>query len=152
MSKKEKRIKQTVSVSAAVPARRYDPDSYMNERPVWRFEKAEISGSEWILDKINDCDFIIMKLVNFERMTWREICQQTHDMGKSSNHFLSISSMTKDAQQLIEERQYQEYEGSFFPLRLDNKRRLIGILTDDIFYILWYDQNHEVAISNKKHT
>ncbi len=152
MSKKEKRVKQAAFASEAAPARRYDPDSYMNDRPVWRFEKAEVTGSRWSLDRIRDYDFIITKLISFERMTWREICRQTHDMGKSSSHFLSISAMTKEAQQLIEECQYQEYEGSFFSLRLDNKQRLIGILTEGVFYILWYDQNHEVALSNKKHT
>lgn len=46
----------------------------------------------------------------------------------------------------------EEYADQVYSLRLMNKTRIYGILRDGIFSILWYEKEHEIYPSVKKHT
>ena len=94
---------------------------------------------------------IFTSLKNFELSTWGDIEKATHDDGRSKNHFLKISELSKTAQRRLEELKLDDNE-SIFSLRLDNKKRILGFRTLNYMDILWIDLNHEVCLSTKKHT
>ena len=50
--------------------------------------------------------------------------------------------MTKESYKLIN--QERDNTDAMYSLRIDGSKRLIGFLENGTFYILWYDQNHEV--------
>lgn len=83
-------------------------------------------------------------------MTWRNITLQTHDRGRSSNHFINIDSLSREAQKRLESMNI--FVDQIFSLRLNNKVRLLGILENGTFRIIWYDENHEICPSTLKHT
>lgn len=85
-------------------------------------------------------------------MTWNEIDKQTHDNGKSSNHFVKIENFTKKAKDRFNELNLDEFSDNVYSIRLKNKERLYGILIDGVFFILWYDINHTVYDYKLKHT
>lgn len=128
-----------------------DPNNWLRKNPVWVFSRHDNQHDKWSLTCCRDIyDDVISKLASFEGMTWGCINQQTHDKGKSSNHFIEISKLTKDAQNRIES--LHIYEDEIYSLRLSNKERLFGVIEDNKFCIIWYDKNHEVYPYKKKHT
>lgn len=78
--------------------------------------------------------------------------RQTHDKGKPKHHFLSAESLSKEAAGRFEAMQLEEYSDAIFSFALQNKLRIIGIRANEHFYVLWYDPEHEVCLSKKKHT
>lgn len=152
MGKKNKRvISSQNAIKGKVPCNTENPDSWLSKRPSWRFEKVD-KGFDWNLFSANNLSEILEKLVDFERMTWGDVLKKTHDNGKSSNHFISPDKMIKKAQDRLNQLNLNEFSENIFSLRLNNINRLFGILTDGIFYILWYDNDHQICPSPKKHT
>lgn len=81
-----------------------------------------------------------------------EAKRQTHDDGKSKHHLLEFGKISKEAAERFRVRHLEEYTDSVFSFALDNKLRLVGIRQNENFHILWYDSEHEVCPSEKKHT
>lgn len=126
------------------------PESFLSKHPSWRFERAD-TEYRWSIVYAGFSE-IIRSLRNFERMTWGEIAKQTHDNGKSSNHYVALNDLCKEAQKRFSELNLEEYADQVYSLRLMNKTRIYGILRDGIFSILWYEEEHEIYPSVKKHT
>lgn len=140
--------KKEKSVNAAkTPQTINDANSYLSKVPTWRFNRLDISHPKWSLK--NCCNFnddVLERLVAFERQTWKDITITA----KKENHHINISKFIKEAQNRLEELKIDEDE--LFSLRLSGTERLFGILSDGIFQIIWYDCNHEICPSHKKHT
>lgn len=152
MSKKNKKIVTAEKASGIkTPHNTVNPDSFLSKHPVWRFEKVD-SGGKWDLYSSDILADILKKLVDFERMTWAEIQRQTHNDNRSSNHYISFEKMSQNAKDRFSELRLNEFSDNIFSLRLKSKERMFGILTDGIFYILWYDKNHEICPSTLKNT
>lgn len=151
MSKKQKIISQKVIPSNSKQIKsREDPVSFLQKRPSWCFELVDDKGI-WSPYRVN-FKSIVEHLVNHERMTWNEIFKKTHDGNKSSNHYISPDKICKDAQDRFKELNLEEYADFLYSIRLNNKIRIFGLLRDGVFYILWYDENHEICPSHLKHT
>lgn len=151
-NKKNKRpSQQTVVKVNKNPKNIVDPDTWKDKTPVWVFSKHDKEHDRWSCKYCdNFYEKIILKLSDFEGMTWKEITRQTHDNGSSSNHFINIDSLSHEAQKRLYSMKI--FIDQIFSLRLNNKVRLIGILENGTFRILWYDENHEICPSKKKHT
>lgn len=141
---------QTITYGSKQAKSAENPDSYLSKHPSWRFERTDI-GYRWDISTAVFAE-IIQALTNFERMTWGEINKQTHDNGKSSNHPVRPYKLSKEAQNRFAELKLDEYADQLYSLRLKNKTRIYGILRDGIFSILWYEEEHEIYPSVKKHT
>lgn len=87
------------------------------------------------------------KLSNFESMTWSEILIQ----GKKSHHLVKIESLSKEAQKYLEKMGLDDVE-ELVSLRLSGEERVWGILAEGILNLLWWDPEHQVCPSLKKHT
>lgn len=125
-----------------------------NKKVVWRFDMIDRSG-KFAFD-LNRDDFqykdFLEKLIDYSSMTWTEVKNQTHDNRKSKHHFLSPESLSKEAYERLKVRELEQYLDSIFSFSLENKLRLIGIRKNENFHILWYDPEHEICPSKKKHT
>lgn len=111
----------------------------------WQFSLMDLSGSfscrdithdEWIL--------ILSKMRLWETMTWNEI------EGKR-DHSISVDSLSSDARKRLIEIQLDDID-EIFSLHIDGKKRLLGIRDRNIFKVLWWDREHKVCPSVKKHT
>ena len=131
-----------------------DDVSYEDKVPAWMFDKVDKSG-KFAFD-INRQDFnhqkFLDKIVSYSSMTWAELKIQTHDNGKSKHHFLSVDDLSKDAQKRIEAMHLDEDTDRLYSIALENKLRIIGLRERDRFHVLWYDPQHDVCPSVKKHT
>lgn len=147
MSKKRKiKIDQNINFSGErEPKYGGNPDSYFSMHPSWNFSKSDLQNTKWSLYNSNFLNEVLPKLIGFERHTWSDIVSD-----KKHNHWIDTSDLIKEAQdRLIELKIF--YDSLFF-LRLTGTVRLFGYIENGVYYIIWYDENHEICPSNKKHT
>lgn len=122
-----------------------DPDSYFSMHPSWNFSKSDLQNTKWTLYNSDFFNEILPKLILFEKRTWGDIVSD-----KKHNHWIDTSKLIKEAQdRLIELKIFYD---SLFSLRLTGTIRLFGYIESGVYYIIWYDANHEICPSNKKHT
>lgn len=125
-----------------------DPQSYYAQRPSWRLACIElVDPFGWHTidkDKIYE---IRRKLADFETRTWNEILL----LSQKQNHKVSIDRICKDARARLVERKQQDID-ELVSLRLSGAERVWGILREGALELLWWDPDHQVCPSLKKHT
>ena len=111
----------------------------------WQFSLMDLSGpyscseikpDEWLL--------ILSKIRLWETMTWNEI------EGRR-DHSISIESLSDTTKKRLTDLQLDDID-EVFSLHIDGKKRLFGIRDRNIFKVLWWDREHNVCPSLKKHT
>jgi hypothetical protein len=91
-----------------------------------------------------DFDNLCDRLRSFETMTWDQIA-------RSGSHFVDVDALIGDAQRRLIELRLDDLD-QLFSLRLSARTRLWGIVRDDVFDALWWDPQHQICPSEKKHT
>ena len=118
----------------------------MDQNPVWQVGILDVDGP-WGWNTIEKELFfknILPKVINFETMFWKEIL-------KRYNHEVQVSEISPKAQMRLTQLDLDNTE-SLVSLRLSGSERIWGIRVDNILQILWWDPNHQVYPSLKKHT
>lgn len=122
--------------------------------PIFLFDRIDKDGPyAFDLDKsyFDHKDFL-EKMINYSRMTWNEIRRQQHDYAKSKHHYIGSEAISKEAQKRLKVMKLWDFSEDLFSFAFNNKLRIIGLKESDGFHVLWYDVNHEVCPSRKKHT
>lgn len=148
--RKKKAIQKETASNSKQPKIIENPQSFFGDHPVWSFKWMDNDYEKWGLshssDLLND---VICKLKDNEGMTWGEIIKAAGGRSSGTNsHFENVSELIPEAQKRWRELRHDEYD-RVFSLRLKSLHRLYGILEDGVFYIVWYDQNHEIYPSGK---
>lgn len=123
--------------------------------PVWIFDKIDRSG-DYAFDVSRE-DFnhklVLEKIIEYASMSWIDVKQQTHGQkGKSKNHYYPLNEMSSTAQKRFVQLGLDEYGDSIFSFAVSSVVRIIGYRENEYFHVLWYDAQHEVYPSKKKHT
>ena len=122
------------------------PPNPRARNPVWAFRVVDIGGP-WCWRGIDGDGLVdvLQKLRSFESMTWEQID------GPSGSHGVAAARLCKRARdRLVDIRQDDTDE--VFSLRITGRRRIWGILDEHVLRILWWDPEHEVCPSLRKHT
>lgn len=109
----------------------------------WCFEFFD--NKHWHDDTYSHESFynIAKKLRSYQGLTWGDI--------KKKDHPVKISDIIKEAQdELIHLK--QDDADQLWRLELTGLQRLWGIRFQDIFRVLWWDPQHKICPSFKKHT
>lgn len=125
-----------------------------DKKVIWCFDMIDKDGKyAFNLDRKDFLHKIFLdKMIGYSSMTWDEIKRQTHDKGKSKNHFVSFDKLSKEAVQRCAIKHLEEYTDSLFSFALTNKLRIVGIRKNEYFHVLWYDPAHEICPSTLKHS
>lgn len=86
---------------------------------------------------------IVPKLHDYETQKWGEI-------EGDRNHFVSLVDCIKGARDRLVE--IGREEDSLFSLHLTGQKRIWGVRDVALFRVLWWDPEHQVCPSLKKHT
>lgn len=129
-------------------------------KPTWRFQLIDMESPFFNVRRYKRggriyviYEEILRKLKSFESMTWQEIDQQSRGNGHSSNHFIPVEDLSKEAKRRLNELQQDDID-QVYSISIGGKRRLIGIFdgVGSSFDVIWYDPDHKVCPSRKKHT
>ena len=129
--------------------RQEDPDGFYQKQPSWRFQDAD--KENWVLSKDSFWDSVMPFLVSLESMTWDSILRRSNN----NHHFIKLIGLSSRAQAILARKKIEAE--AVMSLRLQGKIRLYGIMADNVFSILWLDDNHGdnpdcVCRSYLKHT
>ena len=115
-----------------------DPNKFYQYSPAWRFMHRDTNCWAFTKERINDQFWteILPKMQDFETQTWNDILVTA----KKQNHAIDPSELHKQAQKRLEEK-YIEAE-SIISLRLTGNHRIYGYMSQFIFNVLWYDDDH----------
>ena len=116
------------------------------ETPRWVLGTLDLDG-KWSWLKIDSHEIfraILTKIKNFETMKWTEI------LGRN-NHEVSIESLSPPAQERLKSLRIFDID-KLVSLRITGEERIWGIKTGSSCKLLWWDPDHQVCPSNKKHT
>jgi hypothetical protein len=87
---------------------------------------------------------LLRRLKSFETMSWP-------DIEGSDSHFVDVEQIIPEAQRRLSELKLDDFE-QLFSLRIGSKPRLWGMRINNIFLALWWDPEHQICPSHKKHT
>lgn len=145
MAKKKKKKIPKVALSRPESKKVELPKQNYSPKPSWRFSTVDLNGPfAWPKGKKKESE-IICKLHSFDGMLWSDLLGKQH-------HSLSPSSLSRVAMKRLKEIEMDDELDNLVSLRLQGKPRIICIRDRNIAKLLWFDQNHEVCPSKKKHT
>jgi hypothetical protein len=117
-------------------------------QPAWRVARLEMCDPfGWHQLGKDKLDEIRKKLSEFESMTIFEIFVK----GKYQHNSIPITELQPDARKRLDVLNLPDVE-VLHRLRLSNKERVWGILTQNVIQLLWWDPNHEACLSEKPNT
>lgn len=119
-------------------------DIHQPASPSWRFSTADKNGPfAWPSGTETEIQ-ILQKLRQFDSMRWQEIEGPDH-------HAIEVGRLSKDAQVRLEEIRQDDLD-EVFSFHFSGKPRIIGIREMNVIKLLWWDPEHQVCPSVKKHT
>jgi hypothetical protein len=144
---KQAKVKQQPSPQKQ-PKTAANPDDYYNRNPAWRIARMELADIYgWQNLDATKIQVIHTKLSGFESMTWREILLDS----KKQNHTVPVQNLCKSARDRLIILNLDDLD-EITSLRLSGTERIWGVINQGIMELLWWDPNHEVYPSIKKHT
>jgi len=151
MAKKTK--KTTHRKDKRIGAPELKNSSYYDKYPLWAFRRIDFDHPKWglacNLDKLLD---VLAYLKGLETQTWGEILTDTSGRTKSTrNHPIGIDELCSEAQKRVYELKLEEFE-ELVSIAISGTERVWGVLLDGVFYIVWYDPQHEVYPTEKRYT
>lgn len=118
-----------------------------DQKVEWKFGFID-KGGLWGFEKLTQKEFwdiILPTAKNYETMTWAEIKHRPH------NHEISIDKIISEAKRRLKQIEKDDTD-ELFSMVFDGSHRIWGIKHSAEFWILWWDPNHEIYPSPKKHT
>lgn len=110
----------------------------------WRFSEADKNGPfSWSNLGTNYRD-VLEKLHAYETMTEQEI-------KNGGSHPISIDNLCKEARDRLVEIKLDD-AGELMSFRLKGKERVWCRMFGSVMHVLWWDPQHQVCPSPKKHT
>lgn len=87
---------------------------------------------------------VLQKIFESQKLTWQ-------DLRNNGSHFVDRTDLCSEAQKRLIQIQKEDLD-QLFSLRLTGRKRIWRIKEHNILWLLWWDPNHEVCPSHKKHT
>jgi hypothetical protein len=142
------RARKTVNNARQIDARGtvIKTTEWDGKTPIWSFGILDIGHNKWCWGKMAPDKLVevLGKLKNFEQLLWGDIF-------KAGSHDVQVSDIIKEANDRLVELSLDDM-AELYSLRLSGKERIYGIKEGGILRIIWWDPNHEICPSKKKHT
>jgi len=122
-----------------------------DKHPVWKFCLVDLDANwkGWKELNVDGWQKVIKKLGQFESRTWGQI--EDGDPNDSSHLVATTDCPNPEVLRRLQDIK-QDDTDYLFSLRLSSRERIYGILDGPVLKILWYDPEHAIWPSPKKHT
>ncbi len=127
-----------------------DPEAYYSRRPVWRLANMHMNEPDecgWHRLDGGQLNSVHSKLVELERLTWKEILVRD----RHRNHPISVNKLVASAQKTLEKTPFRGTD-QVVSLQLSGTERVFGVMENEIFNVLWWDPDHKVCPAPQKNT
>ena len=123
---------------------------FWSSHPIWSLALLDLSAhvGGWQHLGQEDTDELLTRFRRWEAMTWSQILAEA---GRTRNHFIDVSQCCPDAQARLGFLGLDDQE-QLMSLSVNSRARVIGILDRAIFKILWWDPDHQICPSTRRHT
>jgi hypothetical protein len=112
--------------------------------PEFKADQMDHGGSwQWNLDS-GQLQEILQKIFSSQKLTWQEL-------RNNGSHLVNRKDLSPEAQKRLDQMQKEDLD-QLFSLRLTGRKRIWGIKEGNILWLLWWDPDHQVCPSVKKHT
>jgi hypothetical protein len=120
------------------------PD-YAGQFPLWAFRIVDLGGP-WCWSVLGGTELrnVLQRMKDVESMTWQAI-------GETGSHFIDVSGLAKAARDRLM-KIHQDDVDQVYSLRVGARERIFGIRDGGVLRVLWWDPQHQVCPSPKKHT
>lgn len=112
----------------------------------WRLGMIDFDGP-WCWTKLT-ADLkkeVYRKLAQYERRSWKEL-------NNRNDKAISVANLPVKARTRLQELELDDSDGALWELHLTGEQRVWGIRRGDIMHLLWWDPDHKVYPTKKKHT
>jgi hypothetical protein len=121
------------------------PDADDLRPPVFSFLFADRDfNAAWSWPTDAEAGEVLRFLCEMSRYTWTEIMGQRRDSGGMIHHEQAIDTVCQEAQDRITELGHDQRFEWLFRFAIGGRKRLWGFVTDGVFYVLWWDRDHQV--------
>lgn len=122
------------------------PGNPRARHPLWAFRIVDLGGPWcWTVLGGTLLGEVLARFRDYESMTWEQID------GPTGSHGVEPWKLSQQAQVRLAAIR-QDDAGELFSLRITGRRRVWGILDEHVLRILWWDPEHQVCPSPKRHT
>lgn len=121
------------------------PVTDADERPSWGFSILDCAGPFGRRVTLKEVMEILDFLPEIERLSWKAVTKRP-----SKHHHVPRMKICKEAQQRLKNRDI--HAEALISLRMTAKKRIWGIREGTVFHLLWWDPEHEVCPTEKRHT
>jgi hypothetical protein len=113
--------------------------------PDFKAEQMDQEGPwGWAHFDSSEMQELFKKLFESQKLTWQ-------DLRNNGSHFVNREDLSSEAQKRLLHLENEDLD-HLFSLRLTGPKRIWGIKEGNILWLLWWDPNHQVCPSLKKHT
>lgn len=123
-----------------------DPNSYLRQKPVWRFADFDWDGpwgeATCVARIANIREHIEKHLASLESMYWDEILKAAGGRNRGTNsHEINRDKFKGEARKRLEDRKILAEK--IMSLRLDAGTRIYGLREGNCVRLLWFDPDHK---------
>lgn len=130
-----------------IPVCTVTTENFHQRHPSWRFARSKQYDEFGWTSMKNNLSYLISRLHDLETQTWSDIFKD-----RKKHHPIEVSKLIPEAQKLLTVN--REDIDEVFSLHISAKERLFGIIEPGVgvLDIIWWDPEHKICPSNKKHT
>jgi hypothetical protein len=112
----------------------------------WRFSHHDREGPfQWSkVFENGDLQEVMIRLASVEGLA-------EHELAQDGSHPIELHKLCKEAQDRLTHLRHDDLD-TVFSLRISGPKRLYCIHHGNIMRVLWYDPDHQICPSPKKHT
>lgn len=126
---------------------KFNDDAKVKGAPLsWRFSHHDKEGPfAWPkIYESGDLQQVVERLAAVEGL-------KEEDLGAAGSHPIELHKLCKDARDRLTHLSHDDLD-TVFSLRVTGEKRVICIHHGNIMRVLWFDPDHQVCPSHKKHT
>jgi len=147
MSKKNKNSKSKqdskIAVADFLPSSERNPRIAIENQkciPEFRTDQMDMEG-EWGWSKFNIIHLkeFLTKIFESQKLNWQTLYQK-------KSHLVDIVKLVPNAQKRLQKIGKDDID-QLYSLRISGKKRIWGIKEGNLFWLLWWDPEHEVCES-----
>ena len=126
---------------------------FYSKYPRWLFSRCDFDHPKWgMACNSSNLTKVFRYLSDLESQKWGEILTDKSGRGKNTrSHEIDLTNLIKEAQVRAVDINVDEFD-ALCSISVGSRKRVWGYISDGLFYIIWFDMQHEICPTEKRHT